>query len=190
MCSPSGGGGEWTTARPGTLQARPAPGRAVPALRPGWGEHSPQVCATITCSAPVYVLVFTCGLPESRNLWSCPTRPAPVGGPWVFPPTPVKYAAAARLARWGSRGPVALFQGRQAQLTGRVFFRVHVCSSVSGARVGLCVRVFGPVSVRFRVGSLFTLFACASCTGDSPPHSNPQPSKTGKVRSGAGLCRS
>lgn len=44
------------------------------------GEHSPQVCEAITCSAPVYVLVFTCGRPGSSNLRRCPTRSAPVGG--------------------------------------------------------------------------------------------------------------
>lgn len=64
----------------GDLADSPRTGEAGPRPAAGVGEHSPLVCGAITCSAPVYVLVFTCGRPGSRNLRSCPTRPAPVGG--------------------------------------------------------------------------------------------------------------
>lgn len=69
----------------------------------GRGKHSPLVCEAITCSAPVYVLVFTCGRPGSRNLRRCPTRPAPVGGHRAaLSPTPAKYGTAEHPVSWGS----------------------------------------------------------------------------------------
>lgn len=63
----------------GDLADSPRTGEAGPRPAAGVGGHSPLVCEAITCSAPVYVLVFTCGRPGSRNLRSCPTRPAPIG---------------------------------------------------------------------------------------------------------------
>lgn len=73
-------GGEWNTARQGIFQTRLVRGREVPAAR--LPPYSPRVCEAITCSTPVYVLVFTCGQQGSRNLRRRPTWPAPVRGHW------------------------------------------------------------------------------------------------------------
>lgn len=89
-------GGEWNAVRPGTKQTRLVVGwgglgwGGVPAPWWGWG-HRPLVCGAVTCLAPVYVFVFTCGRPGSRNLWVRPTRPAPVGGHGAAPfPHPMR----------------------------------------------------------------------------------------------------
>lgn len=47
----------------------------------GGGKRSPQVRKVITCSAPVYVLVFTCRPRGSRSRVRCPTRPTPFRDP-------------------------------------------------------------------------------------------------------------
>lgn len=73
-------GGEWNTARQGIFQTRLVLGREVPAAR--LPPYSPRVCEAITCSTPVYVLVFTCGQQGSRNLRRRPIWPAPVRGHW------------------------------------------------------------------------------------------------------------
>lgn len=93
--------GEWNTARQGIFQTRLVLGREVPAAR--LPPYSPRVCEAITCSTPVYVLVFTCGQQGSRNLRGVPPGPPPsavTGRP--FSPTLTKYATAAHPARWGS----------------------------------------------------------------------------------------
>lgn len=106
-------GGERNPARPGTLQTRPEPGWEVLLLTPGRVELSPLVCEGITCSAPVYVLMFTCGRLGSRNLRRRPTRPNPrrrsPGSPFLPPPSSTRQQSA--LSAGGPRGPVALLQG-------------------------------------------------------------------------------
>lgn len=106
-------GGERNTAWPGTLQTRPGPGWEVLLLTPGRVELSPLVGEVITCSAPVYVLIFTCGRLGSRNLRRRPTRPAPVGGHLVALFSHLRQVrdSKAPCPLGGPRGPVALLLG-------------------------------------------------------------------------------
>lgn len=133
-------GGEWNAVRPGTKQTRPGLGW-ISAPWWGWG-HRPLVCGAVTCSAPVYVLVFTCGRPGSRNLRVRPTRPAPVGSHRAAPfPHPIRDRRVP-CPLWVRAGRLALSLGVQGWPTGRVLSEC-MCVRVSQVRAWVCARVCG-----------------------------------------------
>lgn len=175
----------------GDLAALPRTGEAGPCPDAGVGEHSPLVCEAITCSAPVYVLVFTCGRPGSRNLRRCPTRPAPVGGhraALFSHPRQVRDSRAPCLL--GVRvGPWRCSRDCKGNPLGASFPEC-TCVPVSQVRGSVCARVW---TRRCEFPSPFPVQAPRLHPHPHPrvgpsPHSKPRLPQTGKVRSGAGMC--
>lgn len=127
----------------------------------------------ITCSAPVYVLVFTCGRQGSRSLRRCPTRPASIRGHWAAlssHPHQVRDSSAP-CPLGGPRGPVALLHGLLALS--------HWARPPRNARVFVCLQ-YACVSVCARVWARQCEFPCrfpVQTPGLRPPDRGP-PSST------------
>jgi hypothetical protein len=104
----------------------------------GLEEHCPPLCEAITCSDPVYVLVFTCRLAPGKQEPPGASHPARPRWRSRFAPFPQPEQHSDPLR------PVALPLELLGYLTVRVLSE-STCVRVPGACVGLCARVYvGP----------------------------------------------